>query len=187
MQYRTQNRRRTAPAARRSRVTLPVVVVISAALLAAAVAGMAAWNAFGGETTTAASSPAAVNVFKPDGTPISEEPVRAAGVEVPEPAVNLGRVAMKTPVQRVFRLRNTSTTPVALGRARIEVLQGCCPEDPILKATTIEPGQEVPLVFSQQMGMHEGMGGPHLFRVTVPVQNGGEYGTVELFVKADYQ
>jgi len=184
MQYR---REALPPAPRRGRITLPIVVIASAVVLAAAVGGMAAWNAFGGGGTSVASSPPAVNVFKPDGTPVSEEPVRVAGVEVAEPAVNLGREPLNTPVEKVFRLRNTSSTRIALGRAGIEVLQGCCPSDPILDATTIEPGEEVPLVFSLPMGMHEGMGGEHLFRVTVPVQNATEYGTVELFVKADFR
>jgi hypothetical protein len=62
-----------------------------------------------------------------------------------------------------------SDSPVTLGRANIEVLQGCCPSVPIFKATHIEPGGEVPLVFSLPLGMHQAMDGPHLFRVTVPV------------------
>jgi len=52
-------------------------------------------------------------------------------------------------------------------------------------STTIEPGQEVPVILSLPMGMHEGMDGPHLFRITVPVSNAaGESGTLQLYFKA---
>jgi hypothetical protein len=35
------------------------------------------------------------------------------------------------------------------------------------------------------MGMHDGMDGPHLFRIGVPVSNGsGESGTLNLYFKA---
>jgi hypothetical protein len=52
-------------------------------------------------------------------------------------------------------------------------------------STTIEPGQEVPVVLSLPMGMHDGMDGPHLFRITVPVSNAtGESGTLQLYFKA---
>jgi hypothetical protein len=148
---------------------------------------MVAWNAFAGGASTAASSPAPISLFRPDGTPLVEGPLRVAGVEVPDPTVDLGRQPLDTAVEKLFRLRNTSTTPVALGRPSIKVLQGCCPSDPILNATSIQPGEEVPLVFSLPMGMHKGMDGPHLFSVTVPVQNAGEFGNVELFVKADFR
>ncbi len=52
-------------------------------------------------------------------------------------------------------------------------------------ATTIAPGEEVPVVLSLPMGMHAGMDGPHLFRITVPVRTaGGESGVVQLYFKA---
>jgi hypothetical protein len=52
-------------------------------------------------------------------------------------------------------------------------------------STTIEPGQEIPVVLSFPMGMHDGMDGPHLFRIGVPVSNGsGESGTLNLYFKA---
>ena len=52
-------------------------------------------------------------------------------------------------------------------------------------ATTIEPGQAIPVVLSLPMGMHAGMDGPHLFRIKVPVRDAnGETGTVTLYFKA---
>ncbi|MBA4180591.1 MAG: hypothetical protein C0506_08395 [Anaerolinea sp.] len=56
---------------------------------------------------------------------------------------------------------------------------------PVVGATTIAPGQEVPVVLSLPMGMHAGMDGPHVFRISVPVRNGaGESAVVRLYFKA---
>lgn len=55
-------------------------------------------------------------------------------------------------------------------------------------ATTIAPGQEVPVILDLPMGMHSGMEGQHLFRITVPVRNGaGESGTLEVRFKANFK
>lgn len=52
-------------------------------------------------------------------------------------------------------------------------------------STTIQPGQEIPVVLSLPMGMHSGMDGPHLFRIRVPVSNAaGESGNLDLYFKA---
>jgi len=172
-----------------SRITLSRMIIASTLVLAAFVVGMQAWNSERGRGTAAsAASPVEKTVFTSDGKPISKDPLRVAGVEVPEPAVNMGLQPLNTGVNHAFRLRNTSSTAVTLGKANIEVLQGCCPSDPILAATRIEPGAEVPLLFSLPMGMHAGMDGPHLFRVSVPVANeSGETGKVEVYVKADFR
>ena len=54
-----------------------------------------------------------------------------------------------------------------------------------MRATTIAPGQEVPVVLSLPMGMHAGMDGPHLFKISVPVRStNGETGVVQLYFKA---
>lgn len=171
---------------RRRGITLPAVIITGAVVLF--VAGFAVQflsSALGGS----ADRPTAVaaDIFTADGSVISKEPVVAAGIQVDEPAVNLGRQPLNTPVERTFKLRNTGSAPVSLGRANIEVIEGCCPSDPILSSNRVEPGQEVPLLFSLPMGMHKGMGGPHLFRLTVPVRSDtGETGSVEIYVKADF-
>lgn len=54
-------------------------------------------------------------------------------------------------------------------------------------ATTLEPGEETFVLLSLPMGMHEGMDGPHLFRIAVPVHNGsGADEQLELFFEADF-
>jgi len=53
-------------------------------------------------------------------------------------------------------------------------------------ATTIEPGGQTTV--SVSMMMHKGMEGPHLFRITVPVQGpSGEKADLQLYVKADFR
>lgn len=172
----------------RSRITLPRVIVAGTLAFAAFAVVMQVWSP-GSGTATAANPPSPVEktVFTTDGKPLSNDPLKVAGVEVPTPAVNLGDQPLNTGVNHPFTLRNTSSTAVSLGKASIEVLQGCCPTDPVLTATRIEPGAEVPLLFTLPMGMHAGMDGPHLFRVTVPVVNDdGETGKIEVYVKANF-
>ncbi len=69
-----------------------------------------------------------------------------------------------TPVTAVFRLRNTGDqTLKLLNQPQVRVVTGCCPPQLELGADTIRPGQEISL--SMTFMMHEGMDGPHDFRV----------------------
>lgn len=52
-------------------------------------------------------------------------PAHAAGISVDEPWADLGRVRLDTPVSQKYILRNTGANPVSLGKATIEVLEGC--------------------------------------------------------------
>lgn len=172
--------------AKEHRITFPMLVL---ALIAALVLGAAGWQVSqsGGDGKIADKAAVATDIQRPDGTVVSRNATVAAGVQVDEPSVDLGRQPLNTRVERTFTLRNVGSTAVSLGRPNIEVLEGCCPSDPILNTNRIEPGKEVPFVFSLPMGMHKGMDGPHLFRLTVPVKNdNGETGNVEIYVKADF-
>lgn len=54
-------------------------------------------------------------------------------------------------------------------------------------ATVVEPGEETTVLVDFPMGMHSGMDGPHLFRITVPVT--GADGVTEdlvLHLEADF-
>lgn len=54
--------------------------------------------------------------------------------------------------------------------------------------TVIDPGEETTVVLDLPMGMHTGMDGPHLFRITVPVQSeAGESGVMALYFQADFR
>ena len=55
-------------------------------------------------------------------------------------------------------------------------------------STTLAPGQETPLILDLPMGMHNGMEGPHLFRITVLARNSaGETGALQVYFKANFR
>ena len=55
-------------------------------------------------------------------------------------------------------------------------------------ATTIEPGGESFVDFVLPMGMHEGMEGRHLFRISVPVKHAsGGTEELKLYVRANFR
>jgi hypothetical protein len=55
-------------------------------------------------------------------------------------------------------------------------------------STTLAPGQETPLILDLPMGMHSGMEGQHLFRITVLAYNGGgESGALQVYFKANFR
>lgn len=51
--------------------------------------------------------------------------VSVAGLEAPQPVANLGTVPVDTPVRAEYTVRNTGIAAVTLGKAGIEVLEGC--------------------------------------------------------------
>lgn len=54
-----------------------------------------------------------------------------------------------------------------------------------MRDTTLEPGQSTTVLLDFPMGMHRGMDGNHLFRVTVPVSSDdGQMGTLALYFQA---
>lgn len=54
-------------------------------------------------------------------------------------------------------------------------------------ATVVNPGDETTVLLDFPMGMHAGMDGPHLFRITVPVTGSdGETENLVLHFQADF-
>jgi hypothetical protein len=89
-------------------------------LLVGSLAVIGVWALSGsGSNSAAGTSSSAAQIPPLDGA------ARVAGVEVVQAAFDAGRVPLNTAVERVFRLRNTGNTPVTLGKASIEVLEGC--------------------------------------------------------------
>jgi hypothetical protein len=56
---------------------------------------------------------------------MGQGPAQTAAISVDRAVVDAGRVPLNTPIQQEFRLRNTGDEAVTLGRARVEVLEGC--------------------------------------------------------------
>jgi hypothetical protein len=57
--------------------------------------------------------------------PPGAETAHVAGILVDRASVDQGRVPLDTPVTQTFRLHNVGDELVSLGRARVEVLEGC--------------------------------------------------------------
>lgn len=77
-----------------------------------------------------------------------------------------GDVKNNTQVRTVFTLKNVGDeTLYFAGPPQVQVVEGCCPPQAQIDTDALKPGQsgQVALSFS----MHEGMDGPHDFRVKV--------------------
>jgi len=114
--------------------TRSVLGVLVAAITAAAVTVIGVTLLGGGSSDKPAGQAAAANTDSGQSTggisasaPAADLPgtPSVAGVEIDQPAVDLGRVALNTPVRHLFRLKNAAAGAVSLGKARIEVLEGC--------------------------------------------------------------
>lgn len=103
---------------RQGLVTLPRVIVISVLALVAFGAGIQFWSSAGDSIDDTDGS------WTPEH-PLPEGRVEQLSVEVAQPVVDLGRVALNTPAEGQWRLRNTGPGPISLGRPSIEVLEGC--------------------------------------------------------------
>lgn len=105
--------------------------------------------------------------------PFVPEVVGAPAIRVEQTVFDYGDVKNNTLVETVVRVRNVGDEALRiLGEPHVEVREGCCPPRAQVSAQTLFPGDEalVRLSFS----MHEGMDGPHDFRLhirsTDPVQ-----------------
>jgi Protein of unknown function (DUF1573) len=80
--------------------------------------------------------------------------------------VDLGDITLGKTVQVKIGLTNAGQQTLRITEPPyVEVVEGCCPPEPAVDATSLAPGQTIQL--SMQFMMHEGMGGKHLFRVHV--------------------
>lgn len=104
--------------ARKGFVTLPRVVVAGVLALAAFGAGMQFFSSAGNSDGDADASWTPEQALPAAG-------VQDLGVEVAQPVVDLGRVALNTAAEGQWLLRNTGTGSLSVGRPSIEVLEGC--------------------------------------------------------------
>jgi hypothetical protein len=98
--------------------TLPRAVVFGVLVLAAFGAGVRFVGSAGNSSGDADGN------WTPDQT-LPAAGVQELRVEVAQPVVDLGRVALNTPAEGQWLLRNTGTGPISVGRPSIEVLEGC--------------------------------------------------------------
>ena len=111
--------------ARSLHVAAAVVALASLAVVGLVACGSSSDSGSTGPSVplpTRSSSPTSEKTAK---SALPEGPVTVLTIEVAEPVDDLGRVPLNTPVQGEWRLRNTGTTPISVGRLSIEVLEGC--------------------------------------------------------------
>ncbi|MCO5200227.1 MAG: hypothetical protein M9925_00770 [Chloroflexi bacterium] len=111
---RTERSRQT----RKGLVTLPRAVVLGVLVLAAFGAGV---QFFSSARNSDGDADAAWTLDQP----LPGAGVQDLSVEIAQPVVDLGRVALNTPAEGQWVLRNTGSGPISLGRPSIEVLEGC--------------------------------------------------------------
>lgn len=103
---------------------------------------------------------------------------------VEQTMLDFGKRNLNEPVTAVFKLRNTGDEVLQiLNDPQVRVAVGCCPPPVKLDSHTLQPGQEVSL--SMTFSMHEGMDGPHDFRVLVET-NDPTHAQQELTVLSDW-
>lgn len=87
-------------------------------------------------------------------------------VQLSQDRFDYGTVSYSQVVNTSFQVKNVGDeTLYVLGEPQIEVVEGCCPPKTQISSKTLHPGEEATVSFSFQM--HEGMDGPHDFRVHV--------------------
>lgn len=111
---RTERLRQT----RKGFLTLPRAVVLGVLVLASFGAGVQFFSSAG-------NSDGDGDANRSPDPPLPAAGVQALNVEVAQPIVDLGRVALNTPAGGQWLLRNTGSGPISLGRPSIEVLEGC--------------------------------------------------------------
>ncbi|WP_162909769.1 DUF1573 domain-containing protein [Aggregatilinea lenta] len=110
-------------------------------------------------------------VFDSDFEPEVTGAPRVSVVE--DELIDYGDVKLNTTIQTSYTVRNLGDEPLMfVNTPYVEVIEGCCPPQAQVSAPVIEPGHEGTVSFSFMM--HEGMGGPHEFRVHLQTNDPAE-------------
>ena len=97
----------------------------------------------------------------------------APALKVDKEKVDLGTIALGNTVEVKFEVTNVGDQPLVFTKAPyLEVVKGCCPQQPAVGQRTLNPGEHTTVAFP--MMMHEGMGGYHDFRLHLPTNTPGQ-------------
>jgi hypothetical protein len=80
-------------------------------------------------------------------------------------SVDFGEVPAGKKLEATFRMQNVGDEPLVIEKAITRVVEGCCPPQPRLGATRLDPGEKTALSIS--FTMPEEMVGPHLFEILI--------------------
>ena len=98
--------------------------------------------------------------------PYQPEVIGRPAIQVSQEQFDYGTRHYNETVNTSFQVKNIGDeTLYVLGAPQIEVIEGCCPPQTQITSKTLHPGEEATVSFSFMM--HEGMDGPHEFRVHV--------------------
>lgn len=89
-----------------------------------------------------------------------------ARARLSQTAFDYGNVKNNTSVETVFTVKNVGDKQLVFPREpQVKVVEGCCPPLAEIKRSVLNPGESTQVRL--QFSMHEGMDGPHDFRVRV--------------------
>ena len=94
-------------------------------------------------------------------------------LQVDKEKIDLGTIALGQTVEVKFVVTNVGDQPLVFTKAPyLEVVKGCCPQQPTVGQRTLNPGEHTTVAFP--MMMHGGMGGYHDFRLHLPTNVPGQ-------------
>jgi hypothetical protein len=105
-------------------------------------------------------------------------------ISVDREMIDFGKRPLNIPVEATFRVRNVGSKDLhILNTPQMRVVEGCCPTDVVVGKLDLKPGEETTV--STTFSMHEGMDGPHDFRVNLRT-NDPQQPDVELKILSDW-
>lgn len=92
--------------------------------------------------------------------------IGGARAQLSQTLFDYGDVKNETQIQTSFSVKNIGDRQLQFKlEPLVEVVEGCCPPRAIIDKMELDPGEEATVRFA--FSMHEGMDGPHEFRVTM--------------------
>lgn len=135
----------TAPSVPRRKWLLPAALLIAAVIVVGGVVAIVAAN---------------------QQPPYKAEVTGRPSVQVSQDQFDYGTHHYGETVNASFQVKNVGDqTLFVLGAPQIEVVTGCCPPQTQITSKTLHPGEEATVSYSFMM--HQGMDGPHDYRVHV--------------------
>ncbi len=105
--------------------------------------------------------------------PVAPQVSGGPALQVDQEKVDLGTIALGNTIEVKFDVANVGDQPLVFTKAPyLEVVKGCCPQQPTIGQRTLNPGEHTTVAFP--MMMHEGMGGYHDFRLHLPTNVQGQ-------------
>ena len=84
-----------------------------------------------------------------------------------EDFVDVGIVPPGVSLDYTFHFTNEGDAPLIITDVTIQVVEGCCPGEPLVGPTTLQPGDEGTVRVKTSTVQDMSVAGPHLFEITV--------------------